>query len=266
MLPWAVLAVVGESIQPSMLASRAEAFLPSMAPRARADQRLRPVSRLRSVSPHLVTACGRGHTVCAESARDVLSEEKYKGILASFGGAPPPGRFLRGRHGATHYFLQSPGGGGDAPLKSLKQAGPSLKGLVLFAHGLGTNMHLYDEMVGPLLDDGFAVLRYDFFGHGWSAPDNKYFVYDKTVMLEQLEDLLDHVIGTGGKIHGFVGHSTGGCAAILAASHLNDYSFERLLLVSPCFWKQAPLVSTLAGKMPGVVMALLRWVKIDFKP
>jgi pimeloyl-ACP methyl ester carboxylesterase len=207
----------------------------------------------------------RGNTLYTENARDFLSEAEYKGISATFGGAQPPGRFLRGRHGATHYYLQS-SISRNAPLKSMKEAGSPQKGLVLFAHGLGTNMHLYDEMVGPLLDDGFTVLRYDYLGHGWSAPDDKYFVYNKTVMLEQLEDLLDHVLGPGGTVYGFVGHSTGGCNGVLAASSLKDYKFERLVFVSPCFWKKAPLVSNLAGKMPGIVTAALRSGKLDFIP
>jgi len=293
------LAAPSASLQPSMLVSRAGGLLPSMdslarlplplrtgemlgtqghltpiqlqaeaswwVPRARpaAGQGLR---RQVTVTAHLVTACvaARGCTVCTESARDVLTEDEFNAISASVGEQPPSGRFLRGRHGTTHFYLQAPDSG-CAPLKSLRDSSSAAR-LVVMAHGLGTNIHLYDEMVGPLLDDGFAVLRYDYFGHGWSVPDNKYFVYDKTVMLEQLEDLLDHVIGTGGTVHGFVGHSTGGCAAVLAASHLKDYSFERLLLVSPCFWKQAPLVSNLAGKIPGVVMALLRSGKFDFIP
>jgi pimeloyl-ACP methyl ester carboxylesterase len=207
----------------------------------------------------------RGNTLYTENARDFLSEAEYNGISASFGGAQPPGRFLRGRHGATHYYLQS-STSRNAPLKSVKEAGSPQKGLVLFAHGLGTNMHLYDEMVGPLLDDGFTVLRYDYLGHGWSAPDDKYFVYNKTVMLEQLEDLLDHVLGPGGTVYGFVGHSTGGCNGVLAASSLKDYKFERLVFVSPCFWKKAPLVSNLAGKIPGIVTAALRSGKLDFIP
>ena len=64
----------------------------------------------------------------------------------------------------------------------------------------------------------------------------------------------------GGTVHGFVGHSRGGCVGVLAASTLKEYKFERLLFVSPCFWKEAPspFLSNLAGHVPGVVTALLR--------
>jgi pimeloyl-ACP methyl ester carboxylesterase len=91
------------------------------------------------------------------------------------------------------------------------------------------------------------------------------------VVLEQLEDLLDHVMGAGSpgssspvSIHGFVGHSTGGCVGALATNGLADYRFERLVLVSPCFWKNAPLVSVLCGKAPGLVTLVLRSGKMDF--
>ena len=130
------------------------------------------------------------------------------------------------------------------------------------AHGLGTNMQLYDEMGGTLLDNGFTVLRFDYFGHGWSAPDDKYVAYGQMVVLEQLEDLLDHVVGhlsppaaraAPFPIYAFVGHSAGGCVGVLAASNLKDCTFERMYFVSPCFWKEAPMLSNLAGKMPDVV-------------
>lgn len=206
----------------------------------------------------------RGNTRLLESPREAFKGDEFQRISTSFGGVQPPGHFLRGRHGATHYFLQSPSSG-SSPLKSLKDAGSSER-LIVMAHGLGTNMHLYDEMVGALLGNGFAVLRYDYFGHGWSVPDDTYVVYDKAVVLEQVEDLLDHVLVAGGTVHGFVGHSTGACVGVLAASTLKDYNFDRLFFVSPCFWKEAPLVSNLAGMVPGLITTLLRTGKFNFLP
>ena len=114
----------------------------------------------------------RGNTLLLNDVSGALSAAEITGIQAAFGGAQPVGKFLRGRHGVTHYYLQSPESRGTAQT-SLNKAGASR--LIVMAHGLGTNMNLYDEVVGPLLDDGFTILRYDYFGHGWSAPDDKYY-------------------------------------------------------------------------------------------
>ncbi|KAJ1491350.1 Alpha/Beta hydrolase protein, partial [Baffinella frigidus] len=259
------------------------------------------------------TTTERHKTLLLEDAAAALSPAEITAISTSFGSTQPVGKFLRGRHGVTHYYLQSPESRGTGQT-FLNAAGASR--LIVMTHGIGTNMQLYDKVVSALLDDGFTVLRYDYFGHGWSAPDDKYGVYDKTMINEQLEDLLDHVTmttkqledlldhvtgvneqledldhmvghpepqlchtaGYGGKVggltsptargapfpvYGFVGHSTGGCVGVLAASALKDYKFERLYLVSPCFWKEAPLLSNLAGKVPAFVTTVSRSGALD---
>ena len=218
--------------------------------------------------PHTTT---RGNTRFLGSVTDAMTPDEIAGVSAAFGAEQAPGQFVRGRHGVTHYLLQSPGNGRGAQTALGAQGKPAR--LIVMAHGLGTRMQLYDDVVGSLLDAGLTVLRYDYFGHGWSAPDDKYVVYDKQVLLEQLEDVLDHVVSPVSpvaertepfRIHGFVGHSTGGCAGVLAANGLESYRFDRLLLISPCFWKDAPLVSNVCGKIPSLVTTILRTGKIDW--
>lgn len=117
------------------------------------------------------TTTERHKTLLLEDAAAALSPAEITAISTSFGSTQPVGKFLRGRHGVTHYYLQSPESRGTGQT-FLNAAGASR--LIVMTHGIGTNMQLYDKVVSALLDDGFTVLRYDYFGHGWSAPDDKY--------------------------------------------------------------------------------------------
>jgi pimeloyl-ACP methyl ester carboxylesterase len=122
----------------------------------------------------------------------------------------------------------------------------NLERLIVLAHGLGTNMHLYDEFVEPLVKEGFAVLTYDYFNHGWSVAKEKFLVYDKGVIVEQLEDLLDHVLPTRETpLFGFVGHSTGGCLGILADAQM-ERIIQNIFHVSPAIFAKKPLIVQLA--------------------
>jgi pimeloyl-ACP methyl ester carboxylesterase len=140
-------------------------------------------------------------------------------------------RWLQGRHGVTHFQVH----GED-----------NLDRLIVLAHGLGTNMHLYDEFLEPLVQSGFAVLVYDYFNHGWSVAKDKFLVYDQDVIVEQLEDLLDHVLPTREMpLFGFVGHSTGGCLGVLADAHM-ERSIQNIFHVSPAIFAKKPLIAQLA--------------------
>eukprot|EP00931_Biecheleriopsis_adriatica_P053753 TRINITY_DN31540_c0_g1_i2.p1 TRINITY_DN31540_c0_g1~~TRINITY_DN31540_c0_g1_i2.p1 ORF type:complete len:374 (-),score=70.24 TRINITY_DN31540_c0_g1_i2:69-1046(-) len=163
--------------------------------------------------------------------------------LTGLFGHGPPGLFLRGRHGVTHFRLQDPKSwDGTAPRK-----------LAVCVHGIGTSMEVFHALVQPLLDEGFSVLRYDFFGCGWSVANDLYLHYTDNIFLDQLEDLLDHVLGKSTRkslpVSLYVGHSTGGVVGILASAQ-SSREVNRLSLVSPALWAEKPLVARAADNVP----------------
>jgi pimeloyl-ACP methyl ester carboxylesterase len=79
---------------------------------------------------------------------------------------------------------------------------------------LGTNLHVYDALASDLVKEGFTVLRYEYFNHGFSKSDDPFLVMDENVMVSQVEDLFSHTLEDGEPVSYFVGHSTGGVVAI----------------------------------------------------
>jgi hypothetical protein len=102
---------------------------------------LTPIRHPEVTAPN-ITARGKASLV---AVGDVFTAEEQSALARSFDAASggPAGKLLRGRHGVTHFALD----------------GDQLDRLVVLASGLGTNMHIYDEFVGPLLAADCAVLR-----------------------------------------------------------------------------------------------------------
>src|SRR5215216_626568 len=63
-----------------------------------------------------------------------------------------PGAFIRLRNGTTHYEI----------------AGPDTGTLVVLAAAFSVPAWLSDSLYQGLADSGFRVLRFDYFGRGWS--------------------------------------------------------------------------------------------------
>lgn len=123
-----------------------------------------------------------------------------------------PGEFVQLSSGFTHYEFS--GNPGDP--------------LVVLVHGFSVPYYVYDPTVPDLLEAGFAVLRYDLYGRGFS--DRSDVEYDLGLYLEQLSDLLDH-LGTKQPIH-IVGLSQG---APVAGAFANRFSGQvsSLTLIDP---------------------------------
>ena len=193
-----------------------------------------------------ITARGQA-TVVLDQA---MSAKDAKRIAKSFSvdGPPEGGVFLRGRHGVTFYTLD----------------GDNLDKLVVLAHGLGTSLRIYDDFVEPLVKAGYSVLRYDYFGHGWSVPDDKIPTVDKHVLMNQLEDLLDTVFAglpdaKTHPVHTIVGHSTGGVVGTLASeTDLQAHPVKNMFLVSPAYYAVKPTIAKIADNIPGVLQAVFR--------
>jgi pimeloyl-ACP methyl ester carboxylesterase len=84
-----------------------------------------------------------------------------------------PGRFVRLSQGVTHYEI----------------AGPDSGDVVVLAAAFSVPAYLSDSLYQGLADSGFRVLRFDYYGRGWSdRPDVS---YDLETFSHQLDELLD---------------------------------------------------------------------------
>mmetsp|Transcript_23838 Transcript_23838/g.39414 ORF Transcript_23838/g.39414 Transcript_23838/m.39414 type:complete len:329 (+) Transcript_23838:135-1121(+) len=176
------------------------------------------------------------------NATEALPQAQVNTLSSLYGGITP-GHFIRGKHGITHYLVNEP------------IPAPTIRRVVVCAHGIGTDTGVFAGLIGPLLRDGLTVLRYDFFGHGWSMASKKWFRYTPDCFLEQLEALLDHVLLPDEPVACMVGHSTGGLTAILASARLQR-PINKLALVSPCLWKNAPLLVKMADRFPEMLFRI----------
>lgn len=128
--------------------------------------------------------------------------------------------FIRLRDGnTTHYEL----------------AGPEGAPLVVLVHGISIPMYSWDLIAPRLVQAGYRVLRYDVYGRGESAYPNT--DYDRNLLMSQLTNLLDALVGEREKIN-LVGFSFGGAMAALFTSRYAPH-VARLALVSP-FARVAP--------------------------
>lgn len=86
-----------------------------------------------------------------------------------------PGRFVKLSDGYTHYEIRGP------------ENGP----VVALAAGYSVPYYIWDPTYAALVKDGFRVLRYDYFGRGYSdRPD---IAYTHDLYVRQLRELLDGV-------------------------------------------------------------------------
>lgn len=98
---------------------------------------------------------------------------------------------------------------------------------VVLIHGHGANLRLWDGQVGPLVEQGHRVIRYDVRGHGRSeAPEGG---YAWPSYAADLRDLLDH-LGEG-RAH-LVGISMGGGIALQFALDYPERTASLVLMDS----------------------------------
>ena len=87
--------------------------------------------------------------------------------------AEAPGQLVRLADGVTHYEM----------------AGPDTGRVVALAAGFSVPAYIWDSLYQGLADSGFRVVRYDYYGRGWS--DRPEAAYDQDLFVRQLAGLLD---------------------------------------------------------------------------
>jgi len=102
-----------------------------------------------------------------------LVRDPERRILDDAARAEAPGKFIRLADGVTHYEV----------------AGPDTGRVVLFASAFSVPAFVSDPLFQALADSGFRVIRFDYFGRGWSDRPNV--EYDQWLFVRQMAGLLD---------------------------------------------------------------------------
>ena len=102
-----------------------------------------------------------------------LVRDPERRILDDAARAEAPGKFIRLADGVTHYEV----------------AGPDTGRVVLFASAFSVPAFISDPLFQALADSGFRVIRFDYFGRGWSDRPNV--EYDQWLFVRQMAGLLD---------------------------------------------------------------------------
>lgn len=161
---------------------------------------------------------------------NVFTKDELDTLTTCYNEEKPRGKLLQESHGVTHYQVTG------------TENGPSAKGLVVTCHGIGTSSYAFSEFAQELVNAGYSVLCYDYYGHGYSKYDGDMFVeYHKDLFVDQLEDLLGFVEKeTGETCVALVGHSTGGLAISAANKRWGKDGkravIPKLVLASPVFY------------------------------
>jgi pimeloyl-ACP methyl ester carboxylesterase len=136
--------------------------------------------------------------------------------------AEVPGRYVRLADGVTHY----------------ETAGPDTGRVVVLAAGFSVPAYIWDSLYQRLADSGFRVIRYDYYGRGWS--DRPRAAYDQDLFVRQLAGLLDS-LRIGGPVD-LAGLSFGGTVATSFADR-HPERVRSLVYVDPVFNTGRPLRS-----------------------
>ena len=148
-----------------------------------------------------------------------------------------PGRFVRLSDGFTHYEL----------------AGAPNGDVVVLAAGMSVPYYIWYPTFKVLADSGFRVLRYDYYGRGYSdRPD---VAYDEDLYVRQLAELLDS-LRIAGPIN-LAGLSFGG-SVVTSFTDRFPARVKRLIYVDPYIRRRVPLPFVMRLPLVRDVAALLR--------
>src|SRR5262249_25401814 len=139
------------------------------------------------------------------------------------------GQFVKLSDGVTHYEL----------------TGPEQAPVVVLAAGISVPYYIWDPTFKALAAAGFRVLRYDYYGRGFS--DRPRIAYSQELYVRQLAELLDaaHI---SQRIN-LAGLSYGGSVVTSFADRYPD-RVRSLIYLDPSFW--SPYTVTGIESMPRV--------------
>lgn len=106
-------------------------------------------------------------------------KDPEKRVLSEAARTEASGRFVSLVDGQTYY----------------QAAGPDTGRVVVLAAGFSVPSYIWDSLYQRLADSGFRVIRYDYYGRGWS--DRPRITYDQALFVRQLDGLMDSLHVTG---------------------------------------------------------------------
>jgi len=115
--------------------------------------------------------------------------------------------------------------------------GEASDNLVVLMHGLTTSKDIYDNLTQDLIEQGFQVLSFDFYGRGGSdyVPN----VESEKIYVNQAIELIEKFLPTGAKRNvNLIGYSAGGSIASMVADKLENCA--SLILIAPTGVPQLP--------------------------
>ena len=152
--------------------------------------------------------------------------------------ASAPGRFVHLSDGYTHYDI----------------GGPATGRPVVLVAGFSVPYYIWDPTFSALVDAGFRVLRYDYYGRGYSdRPDAR---YDQDLYVRQLSELLD-AVGMKGAVD-LVGLSMGG-AVVTSMADRQPGRVRSLVYIDPSFRTPYAPPSTLGWSFLAAVHGEHQW-------
>jgi pimeloyl-ACP methyl ester carboxylesterase len=178
----------------------------------------------------LLLACAAVYLMCRtkDPERRQLTDEARR---------QAPGRFVRLADGMTHYEI----------------TGPDTGRVVVLAAGFSVPAYIWDSLYQGLADSGFRVVRYDYYGRGWS--DRVDAAYDQDDYARQLHGLLDSLrLRTPVDLAGL---SFGGTVITSYAGRHPD-RVRSLIYVDPVFNARRPLPPEERSALNWTVYMVLR--------
>lgn len=135
----------------------------------------------------------------------------------------------------------------------------SEKELVILVHGIGSYCFQYDKLASRLEMEGFATLRYDLIGRGYSSfPSDLNNAFGADTHVTQLRDLVVSLQLTSKKYH-IIAHSMGGAIAAIYAQQFYPEILS-IVFLSPAGLMSLPAVKLLkfCTCLHGLVKSALR--------
>ena len=180
---------------------------------------MRPLTKTLTIVA-LIVAAGGGLYLAADPERREIDASVR---------AAAPGQFVRLSDGYTHYEL----------------GGPAGERVVVLAAGISVPYYIWDPTFDALVGAGFRVLRYDYYGRGYS--DRPAIEYAQPLYVRQLTELLD-ALGITQPID-LAGLSYGG-SVVTSFADQHPGRVRSLIYVDPSFW--SPYAVSLLDRMPVV--------------
>ncbi|MEM1237504.1 MAG: alpha/beta hydrolase [Pseudomonadota bacterium] len=162
------------------------------------------------------------------------AQEKRRKTMSGAVRQTAPGKFIKLRHGQTHYRLD----------------GDPRHPLLVCIHGWSTASYVWEPLREPLRDKKYRLLTYDLYGRGYSdRPD---LPHSAELFTTQLAELLSN-LGLDRAAINVLGYSMGGAIAARFVSQRLD-QVEKLALIAPAGMAvQLPGLRAFAKRNPKLV-------------